>query len=327
MRKAPLGALVGLALGLAALAADQPAPVVTSLTLFAGNAAGLWRSTDWGGTWKPVNRSPLDELGAARSLLATGARVYLGGAGGFYSSDDFGETWKRLGTTTELRAVLSSRYPDADPTLFAATSAGLLKSTDGGNKFAPTAIGGEVDRLEWPGPALVAAGPSGLFISEDGAQTVRTPLEGLPPGPVRSLALSSFFAADPVMFVGVGHRGLYRSGDGGKRFLPAGLAGQTVNDLVWLGPILYAATGDGLFRSESAGKHWEKIGEGLAGRQVRRLLFPLAPDSGAEVFVATDQGVYRSADGGVRFERLGMRDQGVDWLATFPPPPPRRKKK
>lgn len=301
-------------------------PVVTTLTLFAGNQAGLWRSTDWGATWKPSTRRPLDELGPAYSLLATGARVYLGGAGGLYSSDDFGETWKRLGTATNVRAVLSSRYPEADPTMFVATSGGLLKSTDGGAKFAPTQIAGEVDRLEWPGPALVAAGPAGLFISEDGATTVRTPLDGLPAGPVRSLALSSFFGIDPVIFVG-GAQGLYRSGDGGKHFLPAGLEGETVNDLVWLGPILYAATDSGLYRSESAGKRWEKLGEGLSGRQVRRMLFPLAPDSGAEFFVATDQGVFRTADGGLRFERLGLRDQAVDWLATFPPPPPLRKKK
>ena len=34
-------------------AASAP-PVVTTLTLFAGVAEGLWRSRDWGGTWEAV---------------------------------------------------------------------------------------------------------------------------------------------------------------------------------------------------------------------------------------------------------------------------------
>ena len=135
----------------------------------------------------------------------------------------------------------------------------------------------------------------------------------------------SFFAAGPVLFAGVGHMGVFRSSDGGATWSLAGLAGQHVGDLVWLGPFLYAATDGGVQRSEDLGRTWLALGQGLEERAVRRLLFPLAPDSGAEVFAATDQGVWRSADGGQHWQRSGLANRQVLSLGTFPPPEPARR--
>src|SRR5207244_31613 len=147
-----------------------------------------------------------------------------------------------------------------------------------------------------PAPRPSASG-RGVMVSMDGGATFAGPGRGLPAGDVLSIALSSFFAADPVLFAGVGHLGVFRSADGGATWSQAGLSGQRVGDLVWLGPFLYAATDGGVQRSEDLGRTWLALGQGLEERAVRRLLFPLAPDSGAEVFAATDQGVWRSADG------------------------------
>jgi photosystem II stability/assembly factor-like uncharacterized protein len=299
-------------------------PVVTSLTAFAGTSRGLWRSANWGGTWELAKADTAGEIvagiGAVRCILPVGPRVYLGGDGGLLVSEDFGSTWARTGLTTAVLAVLPSRYPQADPTLFAGTPEGLLKSLDGARSFRTTPLRGTpVHRLEWPGPALIAATGKGVLVSNDGGESFAGPGEGLPRGEARSLALSSFFPVDPVMFAGVGSAGVFRSGDGGRSWTPAGLAGHAVSDLVWLGPLLYAATDSGLFRSEDNGRSWVPLGEGLSGRAPRRLLFPLAPDSGAQVFVGTDDGVHRSADGGVRFEPTGLRGEEVLAVATFPP--------
>ena len=102
--------------------------------------------------------------------------------------------------------------------------------------------------------------------------------------------------------------------------MDAGLKGKHVFDLVWLGPLLYAATDTGLFRSQDLGRKWVELGKGLEERQIRRILFPLAPDSGAELFVATDNGVYRSLDGGMRFFSAGLEEHSVNLVVTFPPP-------
>jgi photosystem II stability/assembly factor-like uncharacterized protein len=309
-------------------ASQERGPVVTSLTLFAGGLTGLWRSTDWGGKWERVSEGTangaLPETGAVRAVLALVRRVYVAADKGLFLSEDFGQTWKRLGVegetpvTESVLSVMPSRYPQADPTVFVGTERGLLKSVDGGKTFAPTLLRGTpVTRLEWPGPALIATTGHGVVVSEDGGSTFSSGA-GLPAGPPQSLAVSSFFARDPVLFTSVGRAGVYRSRDGARTWEFVGLDGKLVADLVWLGPILYAATDHGLFRSDDAGRTWT-AGAGLAARACTRLLFPLAPDSGLEAFLITDQGIVHTADGGAHWQETGLLGDGRLCLATFPP--------
>jgi photosystem II stability/assembly factor-like uncharacterized protein len=245
----------------------------------------------------------------------------VGADTGLFVSDDFGATWTKGALNVPVSAVLPSRYPQADPTVFAATSAGLLRSPDGGRTFVATSLRDTwVHRLEWPGPALVAATARGVMVSQDAAATFAAPGVGLPPGDVRAMALSSFFIVDPVLFAAVGATGVHRSSDGGATWSRSGLDGHTVTDIVWLGPFLYAASDRGLLRSEDAGRSWQPLGEGLSGAVPVRLLFPLAPESGAEAFLGTDRGVYRTADGGMRWASAGLTGEKVLCLGTFPPP-------
>lgn len=320
---------LSLALGSGALGqtpTPQPTlePVVTTLTIFAGTLEKLWRTKDWGATWEPVSgltKAKLEPLSEVRALYPTGSRVYVGGVGGLAVSDDFGVTWTRVAERETVLAVLPSRYPQADPTLFLGTPRGLLKTLDGGSTLLPTALQGTpVRRIEWPGPALLLAAGSAVRVSTDAGETVLPQGKGLPEGgEVRALAVSSYFQVDPVMFAGFRGAGVYRSSDAGQSWHFAGLLGREVNDLAWLGPILYAATEAGVLRSEDLGKSWAPLGQGLSGR-VNRLLFPLLPDSGAVVFAATDQGVFRSEDAGLNWRFSGMKGENVISIATFPAP-------
>lgn len=318
-----VAALVAGAFGLPGASSQDRGPVVTSLTLFAGTASGLWRSTNWGGKWeRVVGRSTgvtLEGAGAVHGVLPLGRNVYLATDAGLFLSDDFGETWKKLGLDLPVRYVLPSRYPQADPTIFAGTADGLLKSTDAGKTFAPTVLRGTpVTRIEWPGPSLIVTTGHAVLVSDDGGSSF-TSGTGLPEGPPQALAVSSFFARDPVLFTSVGAAGVFRSGNGGRTWAPAGLEGRSVRDLVWLGPILYAATDQGLFRSEDAGQKWV-LGLGPAARPATCLIFPLAPDSGLEAFLATEDGIAHTADGGAHWKAAGAPDDHVLCLATFPPP-------
>lgn len=334
-----LAVLVAALSCLPVLAQDKPAkqsavasPVVTSLTIFAGGPGGLWLSSDWGAKWKKAEKKgssgvPPDTMGAVRAILAIGPTVYVAGSGGAFVSDDFGETWNRWPIEDSVLWIMPSRYPLADLTVFVGTSKGLLVSEDAGRTFKPTRLQGvEVTRMEWPGPALVVGTSAGVVITKDMGATWAPPGEGLPSGPVESLALSSFFAADPVLFAGIGREGVFRSEDGGKSWGGSGLQESRVVDLVWLGPFLYALTEKGLFRSQDAAATWTPIGKGLEGA-LQRILFPLAPANGAEVFVATDRGIWRSGDGAESFLPIGHIDETVSVLATFPQVPPTGKKK
>jgi len=305
---------------------DAPPPgVVTSLTLFAGSPSGLWRTRDWGRTWERVEGAlpsrRLEGLGAARAIVPLGPQVWVGGDGGLFVSPDFGETWEMRSSTSGIVSLLFSRWPQSDPTAFAGTSSGMLRSLDLGRTFKPTVLTGTlVNRMEWPGPALVLATGRGVLVSTDGGQTVGGAGEGMPSGEVRALVLSSFYPVDPVMFAAPAAGGVFRSGDGGNTWTPAGLPAERVGDLVWLGPFLSAAAEGGLFRSEDAGRNWSRLGS-YEGRP-SRLLFPLAPAAGLEAFVATDRGLFRTADGGQRFQPAGLAGEDVLTIATFPPPEP-----
>jgi hypothetical protein len=303
--------------------------IVTSLTLFAGTAEGLWRSTDWSHTWTRVEGRTtsvgLGGLGAANSVVLLTTQVWAGGDG-LYVSDDFGETWAQRGSLSGIRVLLPARWPQSDPTVFAGTSAGLLRSQDGGKTFQPTAlVGTAVHRLDWPGPALVVACDRGVVVTKDEGAHFEGPGLGLPAGPVRAMVLSSFFAADPVLFAAPFAGGVYRSSDGGATWKSAGLGGETVGDLVWLGPFLYAAADGALFRSQDVGATWTRVAA-TQGHSTR-LLFPLAPAAGLEAFLATDRGLFRTPDGGEHWQEAGFAGQLVLTVATFPPPEPLLQKK
>jgi photosystem II stability/assembly factor-like uncharacterized protein len=324
--QAQLAIALAAALFSAVVRAQSPAPsvkrdpAVTSLTLFAGTQEGLWRSRHWGTSWERVVADGLAGIGATRFILPMGPRVYAGGEGGLYVSDDFGDSWSRLYSAQPVLCGLASRYPLADPTLFLGTPQGLLKSDDAGRSFRATDLRGTpVFRIEWPGPALVVATGQGVHVSMDSAGHFEPPPTGLPEAEVRALALSSYYVIDPVLFAGVSSLGAYRSSDGARTWQPAGLAGRSINDLVWMGPMLFAATDTGLFRSEDAGKSWAPLAQGLAGRRPYRLLFPLGSGGGADAFLGTDRGIFWTGNAGAEWRASGLPAQAILSLATFPP--------
>jgi photosystem II stability/assembly factor-like uncharacterized protein len=302
-----------------------PANVVTSLTLFAGTKDGLWRTRDWGVSWQKVGGAAsgvsLEPAGAVSWILPLGPQVYLGAAGGYYVSTDFGETWERRSEEKGLLAVLPSRWPAADPTVWAGRPSGLMRSVDDGRSFRPTAVSvTPVTRLDWPGPHLVMSTGLGVLMTPDGGQTFTGPGAGWAGGPATSFALSSFFPTDPVLFAAPASGGVMRSEDAGRTWKPTGLGGERVGDLVWLGPFLYAAGDAGFHRSEDAGAKWERLSASPGA--VRRLLFPLAPAAGLEAFLATDKGLFRTPDAGKSWSPAGFAGEEVLTVATFPPPAP-----
>jgi photosystem II stability/assembly factor-like uncharacterized protein len=314
---------------LAAASAVPQEQIVSSLTLFAGTAEGLWRSTNWGGSWERVlGKSAgvqLSALGAVRSIVAIGTQVWVGGDHGLYESDDFGENWTPLSLRPGIRVVLLPNWPHADPTVFVGTGEGLFRSRDDGHTFAPTAlVGSAVARLEWPGPHLAVACDRGLLITQDEGDHFVGPGAGLPEGGVRALALSSYFAIDPVLFAAPSSGGVFRSSDGGAHWTSVGLEGEKVFDLAWLGPFLYAAGEDGFYRSQDAGDSWTRLSKS-PGRPAR-LMFPLAPAAGLEAFLATDRGIFHTPDAGEHWDPAGLAGQDVLTIATFPPPAPAKGK-
>jgi len=167
---------------------------------------------------------------------------------------------------------------------------------------------------------------SGVFKSTDRGRHWRLKRNGFPPerqfsfsAPVGALAVDP---RDPnVLYAGIGRprfrkggRGrVYRSEDGGETWKPFDGIARTAPDAVIhrlaIRPdrtqTLFAATNEGLFRSDDRAETWRRVGEGLPHRYCRNIaIHPRRPDVMAAVLWSTpgkrpwQGGVYRSDDGG-----------------------------
>ncbi len=168
---------------------------------------GTWRSRDAGRHWKRAGRFPIPADGLWAAFLATDPSsddnvLYAAITGALLKSTDEGETWHATGL-----AAIPGEFPVPviDParpqTLLISTSAGLVRSTDGGRSFMPIAGPGtwvgirygiglrfDTDR----GGLLYAAGPFNAAMSANDGTSWTFSSTGL------ADASCTGFAADPT---------------------------------------------------------------------------------------------------------------------------------
>ncbi|MGY2746937.1 WD40/YVTN/BNR-like repeat-containing protein [Arthrobacter sp. UYCu723] len=96
----------------------------------------MQRSTDGGATWTLDKSSPVIQFAAFASAKEA---VGVAPDGVVHYSADSGATWARKGQVTgEVQAVAATEGADGNPWIWAATSTGLVVSTDGGATFRPS---------------------------------------------------------------------------------------------------------------------------------------------------------------------------------------------
>ena len=98
--------------------------------------AGLYRTTEAGGNWEPVNA----EVGVMGPILVDprdSDTLYVAGTeGDFYRSDDGGKSWDGLGTIPNGMVTWVSQSLE-DPDVLYAAGGGVAKSIDGGESWGP----------------------------------------------------------------------------------------------------------------------------------------------------------------------------------------------
>jgi photosystem II stability/assembly factor-like uncharacterized protein len=257
---------------------------------------GVFSAPSPEGPWRRL--APGLEGREVLTIALAGDTVLAGTDDGIFLSR--GEAWRRLPTVVD-GADLHPHVTDMlalGPQLFlAATSQGLLRSTDGGDRWQRHRLGvlRTVERIavsSGPEPVVLAATPIGFFESRDRGASW-TPVAGRI-GDARVHALAFAPGSDRVVFVAT-PRGLYKSEDGGRGWWPRG-GGLPLLDITGLaitrdGRTVYASefTQGGLWRSDDAGETWDAVPtDGLATTRIWALA--LDPERPERLLAATPSG-------------------------------------
>ncbi|QTN31190.1 hypothetical protein HZ994_02220 [Akkermansiaceae bacterium] len=321
---------------------------------FVGAATGgVWRTTDGGANYTPVSDNlpnpgvsslVVDYSNANRIYLATGdadgSAVY---SIGVWKSDDGGGTWVATGLTFPAtgftRIYKLIQHPTAPNTLFAATSAGLYTTANGGTTWTNSLSAYKLYDLEFkPGTPSVFyacgsdAGGGRFLRSTDTGATWSVIATGLPAstGVGRCAIAPTSAAPGTIYFLSSGtssYYGLWRSQDSGLSF--SQMSGSGASN-VFSGVSSYKCTltvapdaadevyvaGTTPFKSEDGGSTWTEIRNDAAFAMVCHVDFHAMEWRGADLYVGTDGGLHRTANRGINWTDLSAR-LGIAQIYAF----------
>ncbi|HYU40724.1 MAG TPA: YCF48-related protein, partial [Vicinamibacteria bacterium] len=260
--------------------------------------AGIWGDRRHGGVFAaPGPRGPWSRLGAGLegrevlSLALLGHQALAGTDDGVFVADAETGVWARMSTVVDgvdVHPRVKDLLALPPRNLIAATSKGLLRSSDGGRTWVRPGLGlaDEVSALAVSPndiDVVVAMNALGVFRSGDGGQSWTQVSYGF--GDVQPHAVA-FMPSDDKVLLATTSGGLYRSEDQGTTWSRV-TGGIPYSDITGLaihpdGRTIYASdfTFGGIFRSVDAGKTWERLPtDGLASDHVWTLgLDPAAPE-------------------------------------------------
>ena len=296
------------------IAFDPHAPGTVYLSGFI--VQGVFRSTDGGATWVPLNDG-LEEYPPTITAMALRpgppAEVYAATMSGLYRLD--GERWTHL--SPNLSEPMRN-YPNAlalgtTPAIFyLGYSHGVHRSADGGQSWTPTGPGLMSARVEalgvdpQNGQRVFAATGKRLFRSTDGGQSW-TPVLPIETGAGLMITVDPrdpnhvYYGDDSIS------QPLRHSTDGGQTWSPVPGADSLPRDvyairfhpsdpqrLYLAGPQNFGShtTAQGVYRSTNGGQTWEHV-----ETQLRALELAASADW-TTVYAASIGQLYRSTDGG-----------------------------
>jgi photosystem II stability/assembly factor-like uncharacterized protein len=204
--------------------------------IFLATTMGVFETKNGGGSWT----KKMEGMREVLMVVTLGmdptrpAILYAGTSGGVYKSLDQAAHWHQVNnglvppdmvkTSRALNVTAILVDPYEPETVYAATLAGLYKTTDGATSWRRIGeslpdqmiIAMILDRARRG--VLYIAGRDGIHRSEDGGVSWKTVNAGLATTNVRTLAQSPTDAR--LFYAGTNGSGLYRSRDGGDTWEP-----------------------------------------------------------------------------------------------------------
>ena len=252
--------------------------------LFAGTwANGLFRSTDNGKSWIPIDsgisRAGYNNL-IVNALLQKGPDLFAATAGGVFVSANDGLNWSLSDFgLPELNADSQSVFANCLSTdgsrIFVGSASGVYVSTNNGLGWDSISSGftgndKQIFALTSFGSNLIAGTYGRDFISTDSGahwEPISIGEEGD--------YVSCFLSVSTKLFAGTYEGGVFLSMDSGKIWtaMDSGLTNTNIDALICAGTNFYTATsGGGVFRSSDSGVTWRPVDLGLTDSNVNAIM-------------------------------------------------------
>jgi len=296
--------------------------------IFATACTGIHRSTDGALHWTRVRGIPLSSQRTrafAQDQLHPDS-FYAGTTEGLWISDDDTRTWRVATTARDIVVNALAALPDGT-LLVGSEGAGVLRSCDHGRTWAASNSGFSerfVSRIVFDSVGqrvLVGVRGDRSHGGVLAAPTSRGPWTQLGVG-LAGREILSLATAEAFVLAGT-DEGLFtlHLADAVWRRLPLVHNGQEtqprVADIAVLpGPVLLAATPQGIFRSRDAGQSWQVT---LAAQAGPMSALAVSPEDPTVVLLATRLGFWMSADAGSTWRATtGPKDAQVNAVAVLP---------
>jgi photosystem II stability/assembly factor-like uncharacterized protein len=244
----------------------------SSQTIYAGTRDGLRVSRDGGANWSAVQTGGEPAEVYSLAFPSNGGEVFFGSSGAIEHSVAGGESWA-LAPSLPVFSILV--YPEDSKMAFAATRAGVFRTTDGGTRWVPSEAG-----MEKTFAFSLAAEPRDRR----------------------------------VLYAATAGSGVFKSTDTGQSWKPTGRdLAKTVVRCVATDPgggdSVFAGTDGGVFVSPDRGKTWEHRSSGLP----RAVVYALAPDPSntSRIFAGTSAGLFETLDGAKSWSRMAGPDRDI----------------
>lgn len=232
-------------------------------TIYAGTVAGLYKSNDYGVTWKKLNISSLSTA-PIHSLISYQNKIILGSGikRGLFSSSDNGTSWHLINTGLPDSAPI--RLLQADSLLFVGMAdSGVYKSTDSGITWNPTGsrIAGcnVMDLTLSMTNIFVATFFDGVFVSSDYGIHWASLMNG-----ITNNLCQCIVARGDTIIVGTRY-GVFRSTDGGQTYSNSfsGLPNENISDLEVKAHYWFVGSDSGIYLSTDNGGNWLSLNYNL----------------------------------------------------------------
>lgn len=272
--------------------------VTDNINVYAGtNGGGVFRSSDLGVTWNPINSGL--SYHNVRSLSIVGGNIYAGTVeGGIFISKNKGESWTPINTGLNITVV--GIIVGNGSTLFIATDKGIYRSLNNGSSWNPVNKGlpnTQITALAINGSNLFAGiYGGGLFLSTDNGtnwKSINLPLT--------DNTLISLISFGPIILAGT-YEGILRSADNGANWMNVE-PNVFVNSFMVKDSTILAGSllrDGGVFRSADNGITWQKVHLGSSSNNPSIHAMAVVQNN----LLAGGAGLFRSIDEGINWNKI-----------------------